>query len=100
MISIGPQPDVAPRSSEEKAKIDLWIKEISPSNELRKWFSHDPGEWEDFKKRYERELNGKEGLLNEVKQIEKEKGTITFFYSAKEEGHSNVVAFDDILRRR
>jgi uncharacterized protein YeaO (DUF488 family) len=86
--------------SKEKARIDLWMKEISPSNELRKWFSHDPGKWDDFKERYERELKGKEGLLNEVKQMEKEKGTITFLYSAKEEKHNNAVALDDILRRR
>jgi len=41
--------------SKEKAKVDLWMKEIAPSIELRKWFSHDPGKWDDFKKKYKRE---------------------------------------------
>jgi uncharacterized protein YeaO (DUF488 family) len=82
----------------QKAKIDLWIKEIAPSNETRKWFSHDPGKWEDFKKRYRNELKDKEGLLGRIKQIEREKGTITLLYSAKEKKYNNAVALDEILR--
>jgi len=57
--------------SKEKAKIDLWMKEIAPSNELRQWFSHDPEKWENFKKRYETELKDKENLLNKIREIEK-----------------------------
>ena len=84
--------------SKEKAKVDLWMKEIAPSNELRKWFSHDPGKWDDFKKKYKRELEDKEELLNRIREIEREKGTITLLYSAKEEKYNNAVALDNILR--
>src|SRR5512136_2632824 len=83
--------------SKEKAKVDLWMKEIAPSNELRKWFSHDPGKWDDFKKKYKRELEDKEELLNRIREIEREKGTITLLYSAKEEKYNNGVALDYIL---
>ena len=54
--------------SKEKAKIDLWMKEIAPSNELRTWFSHDPEKWEPFKKRYEAELKDKRNLLDIIIQ--------------------------------
>jgi uncharacterized protein YeaO (DUF488 family) len=45
--------------SKDKAKVDLWLKEVAPSDDLRKWFSHDPKKWKEFKKRYENELKGK-----------------------------------------
>ena len=84
--------------SKEKAKIDLWIKEIAPSNELRKWFSHDPEKWADFKKKYEAELKDKEDLLNRIRQIEKKRETITLLYSAKEEKYNNAVALEEALK--
>jgi uncharacterized protein YeaO (DUF488 family) len=84
----------------EKAKIDLWLKEIAPSDDLRKWFAHDPQKWEEFKKKYAKELAEKEGLLNEIRQIEKEKGTVTLLYSARETEHNNAVALKIILEKR
>jgi uncharacterized protein YeaO (DUF488 family) len=84
----------------EKAKIDLWLKEITPSDELRKWFAHDPRKWEEFKKKYEKELNAKQELLNEVRRTEKEKGTITFLYSAKDTEHNNAVALKTLLEKK
>ena len=85
--------------SKEKAKVDLWMKEIAPSNDLRKWFSHDPEKWEGFKKKYEKELKDKENLLNKIREIERENGTITLLYSAKEENDNNAVALDSFLRK-
>jgi uncharacterized protein YeaO (DUF488 family) len=84
----------------EKAKIDLWLKEIAPSDELRKWFVHDPQKWEEFKKKYEKELAAKQELLNEIRKTEKEKNTITFLYSAKDTEHNNAVALKKIARSR
>ena len=84
----------------EKAKIDLWLKEIPPSDDLRKWFAHDPQKWEEFKKKYAKELATKQGLLNEIRQIEKEKGTVTFLYSAKDTEHNNAVALKTILGKK
>ena len=84
----------------EKAKIDLWLKEIAPSDDLRKWFAHDPQKWEEFKKKYAKELATKEGLLNEIRQTEKEKGTVTLLYSARDTERNNAVALKIILEKR
>jgi uncharacterized protein YeaO (DUF488 family) len=84
----------------EKAKIDLWLKEIAPSNELRKWFAHDPQKWEEFKRKYEKELTAQQELLKEIRQIEKEEGTVTFLYSAKDTEHNNAVALKTILEKK
>ena len=83
----------------EKAKIDLWLKEIAPSDELRKWFSHDPQKWEEFKKRYKKQLTTTQELLYKIKQMEKEKGNITLLYSAKDTVHNNAVALKAILEK-
>jgi uncharacterized protein YeaO (DUF488 family) len=84
----------------EKAKIDLWLKEIAPSDDLRKWFAHESQKWEEFKKKYAKKLATKEGLLNEIRQMEKEKGTVTFLYSARDTEHNNAVALKIILEKR
>ncbi len=85
--------------SKSKAKVDLWLKEIAPSDALRKWFSHDPKKWEQFKRKYEIELKQKKGLLNKLKQIEKEKRIITLLFSAKDEKHNNAVVLKEVLQK-
>ena len=85
--------------SKDEAKIDLWLKEISPSNELRNWFSHDPKRWEGFKSKYRNELKEKKELVEELKKIEKEKNIITLLYSAKDEQHNNVIVLSEILKK-
>jgi len=55
--------------SQDKAKIDLWLKEVAPSDDLRNWFSHDPKKWQEFKKRCENELKHKQELLRKMKQL-------------------------------
>jgi len=85
--------------SKDKAKVDLWLRETAPSDGLREWFSHDPQKWEEFKKRYEKELKEKEELLLTIRQIEKEKGVITFLFSAKDEEHSNAAALKAFSER-
>jgi uncharacterized protein YeaO (DUF488 family) len=84
----------------EEAKIDLWLKEIAPSDELRKWFSHDPQKWEEFKKKYEEQSATKQELLHKIKRIEKEKGNITLLYSARDTEHNNAVALLAILKKK
>ena len=85
--------------SKNKAKVDLWLKDIAPSDELRKWFAHDPKKWEEFKNKYKVELKDKKELLGKIKQAEKEKGVVTLVYSAKDEEHNNAVAIINILRK-
>ena len=83
--------------SKEKAGWNEWMKEISPSNELRKWYSHDPAKWTEFRKLYRMELSNKQNELGKLKRLEKEHGTITLLYSSKEEKFNNAVALRDFL---
>jgi len=85
--------------SKEKAKIDLWLREIAPSNDLRNWFCHEQMKWDAFRKKYEEELETKGELVQKVKQAEKERGTVTLLYSAKDEKHNQAVALMLFLKR-
>ncbi len=78
--------------TKEEAHVDLWVREVGPTNELRKWFGHDPEKWSTFKKRYEIELRGKQELTDKIKQLEKDKGIVTLVYSAKDEQHNQAIA--------
>ena len=82
--------------SKQKAHVDLWLKEIAPSDKLRKWFSHDPKKWIDFKSKYTKELENNP-LLQRIKQLEKENKTLTLLYSAKDREHNNVVVLYGVL---
>jgi uncharacterized protein YeaO (DUF488 family) len=85
--------------SKEKAKLDLWLKDVAPSNELRKWFAHDPERWEEFQNKYGEELKDKKKILKQIKDIEREKSTITLIYGAKDEEHNNAVVLRDWLKK-
>jgi uncharacterized protein YeaO (DUF488 family) len=80
----------------DAAKIDDWMKDIAPSNDLRKWFSHDPAKWSEFKKRYADELKDKPELMKRLK-TETRKGTVTLLFAAKDEGHNNAVALKELI---
>jgi len=86
--------------SKEKLKIDRWMKEIAPSDQLRKSFGHDPDKWETFKKEYRRELEDKSELINMIKQLEEKMCTITLIYAAKDEKHDNAVILLELLNKR
>jgi len=80
--------------TKEKASIDLWLKDIAPSTELRKWFDHDPGRWEEFKERYLDELKGNSEQIQLLKQ-ELDKGIVTLVYGAKDEAHNQAVVIQE-----
>ena len=84
--------------SKEKAKIDLWLKDIAPSNTLRKWFNHKEERWEEFKKRYLKELDYKKELVGELQTLIK-KGVLTLLYAAKDPFHNNAVALKHCLEQ-
>jgi len=84
--------------TKEKASVDLWLKEIAPSTELRKWFSHDPTKWAEFRTRYLAELRGNAEQLARLKQ-EAAKGTTTLLYGAKDEDHNEAVVLLELLTR-
>ena len=75
----------------ERAAIDVWLKDVAPSPELRKWFSHDPEKWKGFCKRYKEELDQNKDLIYILKEKIKE-GNVTFVYGAKDEKHNSAVA--------
>jgi uncharacterized protein YeaO (DUF488 family) len=82
--------------SKDKAKADLWLKEVAPSNELRKWFAHDPAKWTEFQKRYRAELKERKKQLAELKH-EAAQGTITLLYGAHDEEHNQAVVLAMLL---
>jgi uncharacterized protein YeaO (DUF488 family) len=81
------------------AAISQWMKDIAPSAALRKWFGHDPRRWEEFRRRYERELEVKGELLGELKELA-QKGPLTLIYSAHDEAHNQAVVLRDALVHR
>lgn len=80
-----------------KADIDLWLKEVAPSTELRQWFGHDPEKWAEFKKRYRAELKNSPAL-SELRSLAGQ-GNVTLVYAAHDESHNNAVVLKEILDR-
>jgi len=85
--------------TKEKAKIDLWLKEVAPSNELRKWFGHEPEKWDGFRNKYSEELKGKEKELEGIAWKAKN-GTVTLVYAAKDEKRNNAVALKEYIEAK
>ena len=82
--------------TKEKAHIGLWLKEVAPSNELRKWFAHDPEKWPEFQARYHAELNQNPTQVALLKQAVA-KGPATLVYGAKDEEHNEAVVLQKLL---
>jgi uncharacterized protein YeaO (DUF488 family) len=84
--------------TKEKAKVDVWLKDIAPSSELREWFGHDPKKWTEFQKRYKNELDANVSIVNELKDLLSQ-GSVTLVYGAKDEQHNDAVALKAYLER-
>jgi uncharacterized protein YeaO (DUF488 family) len=82
--------------TKEKAKVDLWLKDVAPSTELRKWFAHDPAKWAEFRSRYLEELKGKKEQLSLLRQ-QVAKGAVTLVYGAKDQQHNEAVILQRLL---
>ena len=86
-----------PRGMEkEEAGVDLWLKEIAPSDALRKWFSHDPDKWQEFKKRYKKELEDRQDVIEDLNKAA-QKETVTLLYAAKDTERNNAVVLKEII---
>jgi uncharacterized protein YeaO (DUF488 family) len=84
--------------TKEDAHIDLWLKEVAPSAELRKWYSHDVEKWPEFQERYRKELKGNKELIAELKsRIKRE--NVTFVYAAKDEEHNSALVLKEYLEK-
>jgi uncharacterized protein YeaO (DUF488 family) len=82
--------------TKEKACIDLWLKDIAPSTELRKWFGHDPAKWEQFKELYHRELEANAEQVS-ILEDQMKKGTVTLLYAAKDVEHNEALVLKEWL---
>jgi uncharacterized protein YeaO (DUF488 family) len=82
--------------SKDESHIDLWMKDIAPSTELRKWFNHEDEKWEEFVKRYTIELSGNEEV-RKLRELVKEHANVTFVYSARNVKHNSAVALKSIV---
>ncbi|HLG33194.1 MAG TPA: DUF488 family protein [Ignavibacteriaceae bacterium] len=82
----------------DDASINLWLKEIAPSTELRKWYSHDPEKWKKFKTKFFKELDERKELVEVlIKNAKKQK--LTLLYSAKEERFNNAAALKEYIEK-
>ena len=80
----------------EDARIDEWLKDIAPSDSLRKWFAHDPAKWPEFKRRYIAELRKKPDLVDALrKEAKSEK--VTLLFSAKDAERNNAVVLKEVI---
>jgi uncharacterized protein YeaO (DUF488 family) len=80
----------------EDAEFDLWLKDIAPSEGLRKWFSHDPSKWQEFRKKYIKELEDASGMTADLKKAAR-RGTVTLLYAAKDTERNNAVVLKEII---
>ncbi len=85
--------------SKERAKVDLWLKEIAPSTALRKWFDHDPAKWDEFKSLYKRELDQQPEAVNQLADLAKQR-RVTLVYGAKNTEINQAVALQQYLKRK
>jgi uncharacterized protein YeaO (DUF488 family) len=86
--------------SKDKVKIDLWQKDIAPSDSLRKWFAHDENKWNDFRRKYFIELDKKNNLVNTIIKQSKVQDSITLLYGTKEHRFNNAAALKEYLQNK
>jgi uncharacterized protein YeaO (DUF488 family) len=85
--------------SKQKAAIDVWLREIAPSPELRKWYGHDVSKWDEFRRRYRAELDQRGTLIDELKQKLGD-GPATFVFAAKDPEHSSALVLKEYVEDR
>jgi len=83
----------------EDLKMEAWLKEAAPSNDLRRWFGHDPPKWIDFQKRYRAELAGNPNAWKPILEAAKQ-GNVTLLYSARDMDHNNALVLKAFLEKR
>lgn len=82
--------------SRDKVKMDIWLMDIAPGDELRKWFAHDPDKWDEFKRRYFKELKSKQEHVDMIKE-KAQVGVVSLLFGTKEEKYNNAAALREYL---
>lgn len=85
--------------TKERAAVNLWLKDVAPSTELRKWFAHDPAKWKEFQVRYRKELREKKDALKLLKEKSQDR-TVTLVYGARDEQHNEALVLRKIVEGR
>lgn len=80
----------------DAAALDLWLKDIGPSTELRKWFGHEPSRWAEFRRRYADEIAQKPQLLAQLRDIARQ-GVLTMVYSAHDVQHNDALVLQELI---
>ena len=80
----------------DKAKIDVWLKDVAPSTALRRWFGHEPARWKTFRERYRAELSKSEALA-QLRDLARTAKRVTLLYSARDERHNQAVVLAEVL---
>jgi uncharacterized protein YeaO (DUF488 family) len=83
--------------SRERARLDDWARELAPSDELRRWFAHDPARFDEFRERYRGELAAERDRLLELARRARE-GPVTILFAARDREHNNAVVLAELLR--
>jgi len=86
--------------SKERAQLGLWMRDIAPSNELRKWFGHEAAKWPEFQERYRAELATRSDLLDSLLGLEQEHQVITLLFGARDQEHNEAMVLLDVLNSR
>ena len=85
--------------SKERLRIAVWLKDLGPSNALRKWFGHDPATWEEFRRRYRAELANKQSLLDDLARYARG-GRLTLVFGARDPVHNQAAVIKELLQMR
>jgi uncharacterized protein YeaO (DUF488 family) len=83
----------------EKLKLDAWLKDVAPSDGLRRWFGHDPAKWDEFQRRYRAELDENPNAWKQLLEVARQ-GSVTLLYSARDTEHNNAIVLKDYLAER
>ncbi len=83
--------------SKQRLKMDVWLKDIAPSHDLRRWLSQNSQKWDEFKTKYRDELQDKAEFLNQILDLEKEKETVTLVYTSGNTERNSAVVLKEVL---
>ncbi len=86
--------------SREAAHIDLWMRDIAPTTDLRKWYGHQPEKWPEFQERYRRELTERGQLLDLLRDVERHRKTLTLLFAARDEERNQAQVLAEVLKNK